>query len=231
MARRQGSFDDLMEIGSKLPWQVGVALAVASGVVFHFLAAAFSLPPKVASTAELGSVVVQQGIHTFSYFLQFIVPAGFGIGAMVSALKRSRSGALLEVAQASSKVAIASVNWRDFEGLVGEAFRRQGFTVTGFGGHGPDGGVDLGLSKNGQRFLVQCKHWRKRQVGVTVVRELNGVMSALGAHGGFVVAGGEFTREAREFARTTKIELIDGSALAELIGSNRRQNATVRGHS
>jgi restriction system protein len=221
MARRQGSFDDLMEIGSKLPWQVGVALAVASGLVFHFVAAAFSLPPKVASTAELGSVVVQQGIHTFSYFLQFIVPAGFGIGAMVSALKRSRSGALLEVAQANPKVAITSMSWRDFERLVGEAFRRQGFTVTGFGGNGPDGGVDLGLSRNGQRFLVQCKHWRKRQVGVTVVRELNGVMSAQRAHGGFVVTGGEFTREAREFARTTKIELIDGSALAELIGSNR----------
>jgi len=27
--------------------------------------------------------------------------------------------------------------------------------------------------------------------------------------------------EAREFARTRKIELLDGSALAELIGSNR----------
>jgi restriction system protein len=228
-ASRQGSFDDLMEIGSKLPWRVGVALAVASGLVFHFVAAAFSLPPKVASTAELGSAVVQQGIHTFSYFLQFIVPAGFGIGAMVSALKRSRSGALLEVAQANPKVAITSLNWRDFERLVGEAFRRQGFTVTGFGGGGPDGGVDLGLSKNGQRFLVQCKHWRKRQVGVTVVRELNGVMSAQRAHGGFVVTGGEFTQEAREFARTTKIELIDGSAFAELIGSNREQKGSPNG--
>jgi restriction system protein len=220
----------LMEIGSKLPWQVGVALAVTSGLVFHFVAAAYSLPPKVASTADFGSVVVQQGIHTISYFLQFIVPAGFGIGAMVSALKRSRSGTLLEAAQANPKVAITSVSWRDFERLVGEAFRRQGFTVTGFGGNGPDGGVDLGLSRNGQRFLVQCKHWRKRQVGVTVVRELNGVMSAQRAHGGFVVTGGEFTREAREFARTTKIELIDGSALAELIGSNWGQNAAGCGN-
>src|ERR1700721_3225200 len=98
--------------------------------------------------------------------------------------------------------------------------RGQACMVSGFGGQGPDGGVNLGLTKNGQRFLVQCKHWRKRQVGVTVVRELNGVMSAQRADGGFVVTGGEFTREAREFARTTKIELIDGSAFAELIGPN-----------
>jgi restriction system protein len=78
--------------------------------------------------------------------------------------------------------------------------------------------VDLGLTKNEERFLVQCKHWRTRQVGVTVVRELNGVVSAQGAHRGFVVTGGEFTREAREFAKTCRIELIDGSKLEELIG-------------
>jgi restriction system protein len=54
---------------------------------------------------------------------------------------------------------------------------------------------------------------------VTVVRELNSVIAAQGAHGGFIVSGGEFTREAREFAEDTKIELIDGKALEELIGS------------
>jgi restriction system protein len=109
------------------------------------------------------------------------------------------------------------MRWRDFERLVGEVFRRQGFTVSGFGGQGPDGGVDLGLTKNGQRYLVQCKHWRTRQVPVTVVRELFGVVSAQGAHGGFVVTGGEFSREAREFADSCGIKLIDGPALEELI--------------
>jgi restriction system protein len=230
MARRRGSFDDLMEIGSKLPWQFGVGLAVVSGLAFHFVAAAFSQPPKVSSTAELGSAVVQQGIHTISYFLQFIVPAGLLIGALASYFKRSRSRSLFSAAVASPRVAVASMNWRDFERMVGEVFRRQGFTVTGFGGNGPDGGVDLGLSRNGQRFLVQCKHWRKRQVGVTVIRELNGVMSAQGVHGGFVVTGGEFTREAREFAGTTKIELIDGPALEELIGTWRAAEAAPTTH-
>jgi restriction system protein len=97
---------------------------------------------------------------------------------------------------------------------------------------GPDGGVDLGLTKHGQRFLVQCKHWRKRQVGVTVVRELNGVVSAQGAHGGFIVTGGEFSREAREFAESCDIKLIDGPALEELIreipSGNRRWSRALR---
>ena len=34
-----------------------------------------------------------------------------------------------------------------------------------------------------------------------------------------MVTGGRFTSEAQEFARKTKIELIDGKALEELIGS------------
>jgi len=66
---------------------------------------------------------------------------------------------------------------------------------------------------------TQCKHWRTQQVGVTVVRELNGVIAAQGAAGGFVVTGGEFTREAREFANRTKIVLICGDALEKLIGA------------
>ena len=218
MARRQGAFTDLLDLSSKLPWQADVALAVASALGFHIAATAFSVLPKVTTTVDLGSNIVQQGIHTLAYFLQFIVPVAFIIGATVSVLKRSHSAALLKGARANPKVAIASMSWRDFERLVGETFRRQGFTVTGFGGNGPDGGVDLGLSKNGQRFLVQCKHWRKRQVGVTVVRELNGVIAAQRAHGGFVVTGGDFTREARDFADSCAIRLIDGRALDELMG-------------
>jgi restriction system protein len=112
---------------------------------------------------------------------------------------------------------VTAMSWRDFERLIGEAFRRRGFTLTGFGGGGPNGSVDLALVKNGHRYLVQCKHWRKPQVGVSVVRELNGVLVAIGAHKAFAVTGGEFTREARDFAKKTEVELIDGEGLEELI--------------
>jgi restriction system protein len=111
------------------------------------------------------------------------------------------------------------MTWRDFERLIGEAFRRRGFRVTGFGASRPDGCVDLALARNGERFLVQCKQWKKHQVGVTILRELNGVIAAIGASGGYVVTCGVFTREAREFARHTQIELIDRDALDELLGT------------
>jgi HJR/Mrr/RecB family endonuclease len=111
-----------------------------------------------------------------------------------------------------------SLSWRDFERLIGDAFRGRGFTVTGFGGGGPDRGVDLGLMKNGERFLVQCKNWRTPEVGVMAVRELDRVVAALGANGGYVVTAGRFTREARAFAEICEISLIDGPSLEALIG-------------
>lgn len=219
MARRQGLLDDLMDIGSKLHWRVAVLSAAVIFVVCHVIASKTAPITTAKTLADLGTVVQQGLAHQMAAIFQYVLPAGLLIGAAVGFLKQSRSRSLFTAAQSNPKTAITSMNWREFERLVGETFRRQGFTVTGFGGNGPDGGVDMGLAKNGERFLVQCKHWRKRQVGVTVVRELQGVMSVQGAQGGFVVTGGEFSREAREFADACAIKLIDGAGLQDMIGA------------
>jgi len=108
------------------------------------------------------------------------------------------------------------MTWRDFERLIGEEFRRRGFIVTGFGGGipgGSGGSVDLALMRKGERFLVECKQWRKHRVDVTVVRDLGRIIRATGASGGYLFTGGEFTCEARALARSTRIELIDGALL------------------
>jgi restriction system protein len=97
--------------------------------------------------------------------------------------------------------------------LIGDAFKARGFTVTGFGG--AQRGAELALVKNGQRYLVQLKHWRKQDVGALAIRELGAAMQSVGARGGYVVSTGRFTREARELALERRIQLIDGEALAE----------------
>lgn len=71
------------------------------------------------------------------------------------------------------------MSWPDFELLLGEAFRLQAFAVAEGRGAGADGGVELELTKGGERYLVQAKHWRARQVSVEVVRELAGVIDGL----------------------------------------------------
>jgi restriction system protein len=127
----------------------------------------------------------------------------------------------ISAARTAAVAALAEIDGRDFERRVAEAFRRQGFRVTGFGaatsGGGRDAGADLGLVKNGERFLVQCRCWRKLEVGVTLIRELCGLLAVQGARGGFVLTCGGFTPEAIELARRSRIRLYAGPQLAQLL--------------
>lgn len=86
-----------------------------------------------------------------------------------------------DVAPAQSADALDGMSWRQFEMLVGEAYRLQGYRVTETGGGEADGGIDLALTKGSEKFLVQCKQGKAYKVGVDVVRELYGVMAAKGA--------------------------------------------------
>jgi len=114
---------------------------------------------------------------------------------------------------------IRDLDWKTFEQLVGEAFRRQGFIVAETGQGGADGGLDLALRKGSEVFLVQCKQWRAYKVSVNIVRELYGVMAAKGAGGGFEITSGNFTEDAKAFDTGRNIELIDGPRLEKMIAS------------
>jgi restriction system protein len=109
------------------------------------------------------------------------------------------------------------MTWVEFEQLIGEAFRRRGYAVSERGGPHPDGGIDLVLTQNSRRLLVQCKHWKERNVGVNVIRELRGVIAAENASGGYVVTSGAFTQEAQRFARSCHVELVDAEGLVALL--------------
>ena len=63
MARRQASFDDLLEIGSKLPWRVAVLLAVGSFLGFHFLAITTSPPAAGTTLSSFDTIVLREAIH------------------------------------------------------------------------------------------------------------------------------------------------------------------------
>jgi len=57
MARRPGFFDDLMSIGLKLPWNVGVAAAVVIFVALHVVAIYTQTPIGANTVADMGAVV------------------------------------------------------------------------------------------------------------------------------------------------------------------------------
>ena len=217
MTRRKQSFvEDLLEITSKLPWWVGVVLAIAAYIWLHSIA----IDEISTSTqfADAGRIASQSIIKTLATIGQYFLPFAFLVGAAMSAYGRSKRQALhAKVAASPDRSALNDMSWQEFEALVGEAFRRRGYSVLEVGGGGADGGVDLVLLKGKELFLVQCKQWKAYKVGVDVVRELYGVMAAKGAAGGFVVTSGTFTADAKAFASGQNITLIDGKVLHDLI--------------
>lgn len=228
MARRQrkSAIDGLIELAAMLPWWFSVILAVVSFFSLrHFASMPLAMPQVVPG--QMSNVVVASAGRAFAQVGQYLLPFLFLAGAVVSFLRRKKSAKLIDAATSHAGAdAIHGMSWREFEVLIAEGFRRRGFTVVDKGGQGADGGVDLVLHKGSERFLVQCKQWRALKVGVAVVRELYGVMSAEGAAGGIVVTSGAFTEDAKEFAKGRNIRLVDGPALQQILASGKQSIST-----
>ena len=217
MARKKNSTAaDLMDLVALLPWWVGCAFAVMSYVLLHRVAT-----QDVSMTTTPGQVgtAVSHAIWTALALVgQYVLPLLCLAGAAVSSYGRKKRKDLVATVTSSPAADILDgITWKEFELLVGEAFRLKGYQVTEYGGSGPDGGVDLVLRKGSEKYLVQCKQWKAFSVGVNIVRELYGVMAASGAAGGFVVTSGRFTKEASAFANGRNVKLLDGPRLHEMI--------------
>jgi restriction system protein len=215
MARRRTS-DGLLELLVRLPWWVCLVMAVLSYMIFDALA-----NRGIDPTRPVSAVIT--GLATGA---RLALPILFLACAAASAIGRAWRRDLFDRASGTSGTqAIADMDWSAFEALLGEAYRRKGYRVVETGRGRADGGIDLALTRDGALTLVQCKHWKARKVGVTVVRELLGVMTARKASAGIVVTSGRYTDEARRFARECGVELVDGTALQVMLAETRRAGA------
>jgi len=200
MARRKHLLHEIAE----LPWWVGMVLAVLAYVFLRYVTPAIIPSDRpIYAAARVGSQLAWL----------FAIP--FLFAGAASAGRQLVLGRLL--VRQSDLESIRALSWLQFEYLVGEAFRRQGYVVEERGGSTPDGGVDLDLWKSGKKTVVQCKRWKSKQVGVNIVRELYGVMTSEGADEAVVVSSGDYTKEARKFANSKPIRLIDGKQLFSMI--------------
>jgi hypothetical protein len=119
--------------------------------------------------------------------------------------------------------ALSRVTWQDFERLVAESYRQQGYTVdhcgTGAGVSRFDGGIDIKLYRHGICTVVQCKHSNQEQVSHNPVHQLYGVMHSQRASHAIVVISGEFTDAAIEAAgKLSEMQLLDGAATRAMLG-------------
>lgn len=163
--RKQGAFEDLIGIAAMLPWWAGVLLAlIAYFVLHHYATAEIAL---AVSPGQMGAFAAGHFGKMLATFGQYLIPLALLVGAGVSAYGRhKRAGLFADVQESSSPSALNGMSWQEFEMLVGEAFRRRGYMAAETDGGGADGGVDLVLRKDGEKFLVQCKQWKAYKVGV-----------------------------------------------------------------
>ena len=225
--KKSSPLEDVLDLFAMLPWWVCLVLAAVSYFLLHRLAVPIQASDIQGQGGAIAGAMMQKAvIHGLATAGQYIVPLLCIAAAALSAWRRKQRQALVsDVAQARNADALDGMSWREFELLVGEAYRLQGYRVTEIGGGGPDGGVDLVLTKGSEKFFVQCKQWKAYKVGVTTVRELYGVMAAKGAAGGFVVTSGRFTSDAKDFAQGRNIELVDGPRLFAMIQQARSAQA------
>ncbi len=224
--RRSTVMEDLLAIAASLPWWVGLGLSVGSFFLLQRIAS--SKPPSARELGNIGPVAFHAVMIGAAKVATWVLPTIFAVGAALSGIRRIKSRSLVE--GYADRNAQSPVTWREFEALVGEIYRRQGYGVAETPA-GPDGGVDLVLCRGDELLLVQCKHWQARLVDVKVVRELKGVVAARCASGGVVVTSGVFTSDAVEFSKQARIDLIDGQRLQtlsqQLSGSESKRTSQV----
>jgi len=134
MARRSKTSpgEGLIDLVSGFPWWVDIALAPLIYALIHV----FSAPPTGLPTpGQAGSFGVNTMVSAAAGILQNVGPLLCLIGSALSAWKqRSRQALAAQVIRSDSAAALNVMTWERFEQLVGEAFRRQGYTVRETGG-------------------------------------------------------------------------------------------------
>jgi restriction system protein len=204
--------DGLLEVLGRPPWPVGMVFGLAGFAVFRWGMGWYVTSVGGAIGKVFGKAILSGGLEPVAWAL---LGLGF-VGAAMSAYRRRDRARLLD--EQGNLESLRALSWSRFEQFVGEAFRRQGYSVEETGQGGADGGIDLVLRKDGATTLVQCKQWRSRQVGVSVVREMFGLLHHHQAAAVKIVCTGVFSSACYRFAVGKSLELVDGEALLALIG-------------
>jgi restriction system protein len=182
------------------PWWVSACLAVVALVAFAILLQTENSSPVI--------VVLRLAAPFVICGLLFI--------SGLSALRGWANRRMLD--RQTGIDSLINLSWKDFEDLMAEAFRRQGYSVEETLGGGADGGIDLVLQRLDEKVLVQCKRWKDKAIPVGIVRETFGLLKDdAAASAAKIVTTSSFTPDARKFADGKPIELIDRVALLELL--------------
>ena len=135
----------------------------------------------------------------------------FAVIAAMSAWRQWKSPNPQKVSDALARA--ATMTWADFSGALEKAFTAQGYAVTRI----TNPAADLQLTKNGAVTLVSCKRWKAASHGVEALRALQQAQQSQGAQHAHYISLASVTDNARRFAQTHGITLLDSAELGALL--------------
>lgn len=155
-----------------------------------------------------------------------LVPVAFLVLILMHRIKQRRSRLddlmpmMADVQQPSDsepydmKHAVHSLSSEDFELLVALIYQRQGYRIS----MSSAAGCDFTIARKAERVLVQCKKLSQdHKVPVERVRELHEAMTTAGATRGMFVAPCGYSWDAKNFAKSRGVTLINARTLDELL--------------
>lgn len=223
MAKRKSTAEELLDLVSEICFYLPVWAIL---LIPFFCGSGSYLLLDYLMQHKLQAMFVAEIGRTITVSLSLFVFVLTAVAALKGFFGRKQRKALLS--QTQSLDALRSLSWQEFELLIAEVYRTEGFQVVEMGGNGPDGGIDLtATAPNGEHYLIQCKHYKASKVGVKIVREMLGVLAKEGAQHAVVTATGEYTKDAIQFAEGQPIELINGPRLIERIQAYKAQAPRV----
>lgn len=123
-----------------------------------------------------------------------------------------------------NKAFLRSLEWKRYEKVCMEYLRinncAASVTCTG-----ADGGIDIQIhdSKGTLFAIAQCKSWN-RPIGVSLIRELYGIMASEKVKCGIFLTTSVFSPDAIEFAKNKPLMLIDADEFVKLINKLNEDN-------
>jgi restriction system protein len=197
---------NIVDFLAQIPWWISVTLSTSLYVLLKF----------VVPYVETQSTLVNETHISLGPFLAPVVALAFLSPITFSLLKSSRKKKLHELRDEIQL--IQNLAWPQFKERVAEAYRRNGYNIMENSAFTADPSVDLVMRKSANLYLVQCRYWQNRKLGLREVKNLFSLMHEKQASGVYLLTTGIFTYEARHYALGRPINLLDGIGLVELLG-------------
>jgi len=112
---------------------------------------------------------------------------------------------------------LRKIDWFQFEKLIELIYRNRGYSVQRLGGANPDGGVDLIVESANEKYVVQCKQWRKWYVGVRQIREFLGTLADTKIPNGIFITLTGYSGEAKALADKHGIKILNESDVIKML--------------